>query len=109
MLLDKYFKKFKREAFRLELLDFYDVKEERKSFENFKRGKIKIGKIYLKELKILKKQNKNIIRIHIVPKKLTSYLKFEIVTGYLPQEKYGVKVFLINKSNYNKINNTIFY
>ncbi len=104
MLAEIFFSKIKKEAFRLELLSYYNVEGERDSFKRFEEGiQVSPDKELLQFCKIISnfiKQGKRVVRVHVIPKKLTNYLKFEIKTGYLPQLKAGAEIYLIYFDKY---------
>ncbi|GBE20136.1 MAG TPA: hypothetical protein ENG87_05570 [Candidatus Pacearchaeota archaeon] len=105
----RYFKNFKKYAFRLELLQEYKVDGEKKDFEDFlKTGKIK--KEYNDEeyliIKNAKDRNASMSRVHVFELPLTDYLKFEFKM-YKFNELAGEKIFLLDKLDFEKINSNI--
>ena len=106
MIIEKLFDTFQREAFRIELLSTYHIEREWEVFQKYKKGvpfKYKDNDDFCKEIRTLSKMNKSLIRVHIMPNKLTDYLKFEIKIGYLPQSKAGARIYLLNRSIYKEI------
>ncbi len=77
------FKTFKKNAFRLESLPQYLVKEEKDSFAAFLKGEAYSEPncdhlSWLKTIESAISRNAHFSRIHIVPEILTDYLRFEI-------------------------------
>jgi len=107
MQIEALFNNFKKEVFRLELLSSYAEKSEQEQFQKFKEGKAikpdKETKEFLRIIKKFSKEGKKIIRAHVIPKRLTDYLRFEIKTGYIPQSKAGAQVYLVNCEDYKKL------
>ncbi|MCK5040104.1 MAG: hypothetical protein KAR87_03995 [Candidatus Aenigmarchaeota archaeon] len=102
---------FNKEYFRLELLECYRVEEEWDSFQKFLKGETilenKNIKRYFERVHRYSKEGKKTIRLHVVPTKLSDYLKFEITIGYIPLAKAGELVYLMSEKNYNEIVNQI--
>lgn len=107
MKIERQFKTFRKEAFRLELLDFYNAESEKNDYELFKKyGKIRKNRdvnFFCKAISRLTSIGKKIIRLHVVGRKLTPYLKFEILSGYLPQMEAGAEVYLLDADKYKKV------
>jgi hypothetical protein len=81
----KLFDTFKYSAYRLETLPQYLVDEERDDYAAFLAGKPpppdNLAE-WLSLIKDAKRDGKTVTRVHIFPKQLTPYLRFEIETGY---------------------------
>ncbi|MBI2107259.1 hypothetical protein HYT57_04720 [Candidatus Woesearchaeota archaeon] len=106
-MIANFLSKIKNEAFRLELLPCYDIEKERESFKKFEKGvEVQSDKELLQFCKIISNfagQGKKIIKVHVIPKRLTNYLRFEIETGYLPQSKAGAEIYLIYSDMYKNL------
>jgi len=101
----KYFKNFKKYAFRLELLQRYDVEDEKESFLKFiDSGKVlNINSDWYKLIKESIKRNVVIQRVHVVKLPLSDYIKFEVGI-YKKNIKAGEEVSLIDLDQFNKLN-----
>ena len=109
----EYFKNFKRYAFRLELLQKYDVSEEKEEFEEFmKTGEIdkKAQSLAMEEwyeiIRQAKQRGAQMKRVHVVVLPLSDYLRFEIA-AYEFNVKEGEEVFLLSQADFNKIETSI--
>lgn len=108
-LLEELFSKFKKEAFRLELLDCYQVPGEWEQFHLYLDGKTRPDDPeyweYCDNLRRSISSGKSFKRVHVVPKKLTPYLKFEIEWYYLSRLDAGEEIYLIELTQYKRILN----
>lgn len=106
MSFDELWKNFKKEAFRLELLQEYNVQEEEKAIEKFLRGgKIKaqdFGNEWDEYLEGLLKRNVRAGRVHVVDLPLSDYIKFEF-ESYKFSQKWGEDIRIILREDYEKI------
>jgi hypothetical protein len=104
-----YFEKFKKYAFRLELLQKYDIDLEKESFLKFKKT-AKIAKTnnmeWLKTLDHIKKRKVKIQRIRVIIEPVSSYIKYEI-KSYQNNIKHGEEIFFIKESDFKKTNTKI--
>ncbi|GAB3430712.1 DUF6879 family protein [Niabella aquatica] len=104
MDIDKIFKEYKSEAFRLETLPQYKVEGEWECFQEFQKRKevIQYQDLieYLDETKIKIQEGKRHIRVRAFKSPITGYLQFETLVGYVPQSKIGVE---LNFIDYNKM------
>ena len=99
----QYFNTFKKFAFRLELLQEYDVKEETESFAKFMSTGIPTN--FPEWEDIIKKANDRgaqMSRVHVLTFPLSDYLKYEL-SCYKNNENAGEKILLINGSHYNEL------
>jgi len=107
MQIEDLFRGIRSEAFRLELLDCYHIKGEWEQFQQFKKGKDIVADDETEQFyQIIRRyvsEGKKIIRVHVIPKKPTDYLKFEIKTGYVPQLRAGAKIYLLYQEEYNHL------
>lgn len=97
---------FKKQAFRLELLDIYNVEGEWEVFQQFSEGKhvdYPGNQEFCDEIKNHVNQGKSVVRVHVVPEVLTDYLNFEIKIGYLPQIDAGAKIFILERTKFDKL------
>ncbi|MDD5331778.1 MAG: hypothetical protein PHE43_03070 [Candidatus Nanoarchaeia archaeon] len=100
-----HFKNFKKYAFRLELLQEYNIPNERKHFIKFLKTKIYTPSTNSEWIKLIKSANKRkakISRVHVIELPLSDYLKFEI-RYYKINKNAGEQVFLLNKDKFKKI------
>lgn len=105
-----YFKNFKKYAFRLELLQKYDVYEEKDDFNNFlKTGKINVD---LSEWSNIVKsavlRNAVMNRVHVVRYPLSDYLRYEFL-GYKYNLDFGENIFILDSKEYNNEINSDFW
>lgn len=102
----------KKEAFRLELLDEYRVEGEWEYYQMFLEGKEKPDDEEFQERcrQIAESitQGKQYITVHVIPSRLTKYLKFEIEWYYIPRMESGERIYLIRKTDYKKLINNNF-
>lgn len=89
------FSSFKSSAFRLELLDSYSVDGESDEFSGYLRGDESLNthnQDWVDFVSECVQAGKKIERVHIIPRELTTYLKFEIEWGYDYSVKAGESV-----------------
>src|ERR1700674_4558028 len=89
------FQSFKEEAFRLECLPIYRVNSETTAIQQFERGEPKpvpFNQDWIDILESAKSRGATISRIRLLPRPITSYVKFEYSWGYLPQQNLGEEV-----------------
>jgi hypothetical protein len=89
------FKNFQKSAFRLETLDQYVVTDEWPQFQAYLLGdesKNSRNKEWTDYIRSQTEQGKSIERIHIIPRELTDYLKFEIDWAYRYSQEAGEKI-----------------
>lgn len=95
------FKNYKEEAFRLETLSLYKVKDECEDFELFlKTNKIRQNSSlieYMSDAKKMIENGRRHIRARIIPNPITNYFIFETKVGYLPQSKIGFEFAFIEE------------
>ncbi|MGI0141029.1 MAG: DUF6879 family protein [Candidatus Micrarchaeales archaeon] len=87
----------KSNIFRLELLDKYDVEEERYPLQQFRGGiflESEEMKLWRERVAATKKRAVKVQRVHIVNLPLSDYLIFEI-EGYKRTQKAGEEIFLL--------------
>ena len=105
-----YFNKFTKYAFRLELLQKYDVDEEKESLNEFlKTGKVLENKSNRDWANIIKnslKRGAKMERVHIIKTPLSDYLKYEI-EAYKLNIKAGEKISFVLKGDFDKVNKRI--
>lgn len=91
---------FRHTAFRLETLPVYDVPEERCLFSSYLAGDLKAPAEdeWVEFVKQATLQRKRISRVHLLPQKLTPYLRFEIEWGYVHSAQVGEDIHLVLSS-----------
>lgn len=92
------FNNFQKTAFRLEALDQYLVEAEKVQFQGYLVGdelKNTRNKDWTDYIQQQVQLGKSIERIHVIPRVLTDYLKFEIDWGYRYSEQAGEKISLV--------------
>ena len=107
--MDKYFESFKKYAFRLELLQEYDVEYEKSDFENFKKtGQVNNDDLVDWHKIIVNAKNRGAVmsRVHVVNKPLSTYLKYEI-EGYKANSNIGEKILFLDKNDFDTIDTFI--
>lgn len=108
--MEKYFRAFKKYAFRLELLQEYYIIEEKESFELFlKKGEIiqdSASKEWTSIIENAKKRGAKMQRVHIIKFPLSDYLKYEI-EYYKINMKAGEDICFVLDKEYQKIKNKI--
>lgn len=96
----EYFSSFKRSAFRLEVLQEYDVSYEEKAFENFVKTGVVDQEINSQWHDILADANNRgavVNRVRVVEKPFSDYLKFELEL-YKQNVLAGENIFVVDKS-----------
>jgi len=104
-----YFKSFNRYAFRLELLQAYDVSREQEDFNFFlKTGKINSSNnsSWHEIIQSAIKRNAKFQRVRVIQEPLSKYLQYEF-EHYKSNIKAGDKVFLLKKEEFKKLNSDI--
>ncbi len=100
-----YFNKFKKYAFRLELLQSYSVEQEKKDFMKFlKDGKVSKdeNKEWYETIKNAKSRGAIIQRVHVISFPLSDYIKFEM-EAYRYNMKEGEQIFTIPYRKFLKL------
>jgi hypothetical protein len=90
------FNEFNSSAFRLENLDIYAVESERSEYAAYLLGDATKKTCNTKWADYVRghcKEGKHLERIHIIPRVLTDYLKYEIDWGYRYSSAAGEKIF----------------
>ena len=102
------FSRFKKYAFRLELLQDYDVEEEKDSLHHFlKTGEVKNHEDdWASVIQSAVKRGAVMQRVHVITKPLTDYMRFEL-KAYVFNIKKGEKVFLLSQEEYDAINTPV--
>src|ERR1043166_1443630 len=93
------FQEFDLEAFRLELLPKYDVPELRDRVALYLSGQPLPPESKTQWMDYVSKTvqaGKRIRRVHVVPARLTPYLRYEIEWGYLYTASAGEEIFLLS-------------
>ena len=107
MLIENLFGRIRKEAFRLELLDCYHIEGEWEQFQQFKNSVKTVAdeetENFCEIISQYDSEGKKIVRVHVIPKKLTDYLRFEIETGYIPQLRAGARIYLIHRETYSHL------
>jgi len=100
--LDAALRSFEREAFRLEVLPAYNVPEERDNLARYLAGdplRPDPRRPWIDFIESSVRSGKRIDRVHILPGRLTPYLRFEIEWGYLYSAQAGEEIFLLPQSD----------
>lgn len=95
------FAEFKSDAFRLETLPRYIVEEDLARERAFLEGEplpTSKREDYCRAVSSATKQGKRTYRIHLLPPKLNSYLRYEIEWGYIYNSQAGEDIFLLPPS-----------
>ena len=103
----KLFLEFNKEAFRLELLQDFNIPDEEKDFKTFRSGVLKPtpnSNAYWHDL-IIKANNKSarFKRVRLIEEPLSIYTKFEIAWGYLDNIPVGEHVYIISPAQIEKM------
>ena len=107
--MQKYFENFKKYAFRLELLQEYDVEEEKEAIEKFlKSAKIEPDKEWINIIKKARRRKAIMQRVRVINLPLTDYLKFEI-KAYQFNIASGENIYFIYQEEFDKLNSEINY
>jgi len=94
------FETFKECAFRLELLDQYSVPEEEQEFQLFLNGHPVLptmNREWAEMVERATKAGKIFQRVHVIPERLTPYLRFEIEWGYAYSAIVGEDIRLLQR------------
>lgn len=92
-------KTFKREAFRLEILDHYEIPSSAENFRAFLAGEPKPEGYNAGWLDAVRKatgNGKRMYRVHILSRPLTPYLRYELGWGYLTNMEAGEEFFILD-------------
>lgn len=103
---DQLFKNYQQSAYRIETLREYNVPEEKEELSDYLRG-VPLPTVPMDEwltmIRRNKKSGKTIARVHIVPTRLTPYLRYEIEWGYCYTASAGEDIYLLEEDNPEKI------
>lgn len=103
------FLNFKKYAFRLELLQEYDVPEEKESFGRFLRtGEVKDDNRdeWASIIQSAISRGATMNRVHVIKEPLSDYIRFEL-TAYKFNIKEGEKVFLLSQKEFDELKMSI--
>ncbi|MCC6678634.1 MAG: hypothetical protein IT436_15985 [Phycisphaerales bacterium] len=91
------FEEFQRTAFRVETLPRYSIPEEREAFAAFLDGNQRpsIDHEWVLFVRDAVGRGKRVARVHVLPARLTPYLRFEIEWGYAFSAEAGEDVRLV--------------
>jgi hypothetical protein len=104
----KAWKEAKKEIFRLQLLNEYLVKEEKESYEAYKKGKVIYDPEIENTLEFIankKAEGTRIINLLVVDLPLSTYAKYSIEMGYLFFLEKGEETFLVERSKVSDLVN----
>jgi len=102
-----HFENFKKYAFRLELLQEYNVDGEKESIKEFlKTGKVSEDKDWTNLIKSAISRGAFMERVHVIILPISKYLKYEI-EAYKANIEAGEKVSFMLKEEFDKINTKI--
>lgn len=110
-MVRKYFESFKKYAFRLELLQKYNVKEEKESFAQF----LKTGEISSEAnaewhalIRATGARGARMERVHVITLPLSDYLKYEIA-HYTFNKQAGEHIKLLKKEEFDGLSPEILF
>ncbi len=109
--MEKYFKNFKKYAFRLELLQKYDVSFEEENYNNFlETGKVnhESNKEWHDIIKDAKQRGAEMSRVHVIKKPLSDYLKFEFEM-YKGNQKAGEEILILKEEYFKSLDVDIYF
>jgi len=92
------FNNFQNSAFRLETLTQYRVENEWDEFQSYLIGdssKNSCNKDWADYIRAQVSQGKNFERVHVIPRELSDYLKFQFDWGYRYSVEAGEKIYLV--------------
>lgn len=93
------FRTFEREAFRLEILDEYNIPSSAENLAAFLAGKPKpegYNAGWIETVRSATESRKRIYRVHIVSRPLTDYLRYELGWGYVTNMTGGEEFFILD-------------
>ncbi|MGI5259986.1 DUF6879 family protein [Streptomyces angustmyceticus] len=97
--LAQQFKTFEREAFRLEILDNYNIPASADNVRAFLAGAPKpdgYNAGWLDTVRAATGNGKRVYRVHIVSRPLTDYLRYELGWGYITNMTGGEEFFILD-------------
>ncbi|MGP3969489.1 DUF6879 family protein [Streptomyces sp. 6N223] len=94
---------FKREAFRLETLDAYDIPRLADHFHAFMAGEEQPESFrntpWVTTVRDATKSGKRIYRVHVLSRPLTDYLRYELGWGYHRNAEAGEEFFILDTTD----------
>jgi hypothetical protein len=98
--LDRMFGEFRREAFRLETLDTYDIPRLNDHLRAFLAGEEQPegfrNSPWVSTVRDATRQGKRVYRVHILSRPLTDYLRYELAWGYHRNAQAGEEFFILD-------------
>src|SRR5262245_60263309 len=105
--LGEHLASFRKEAFRLECLQSFDVDGERALFTQFRNGKAPAlpgpEDSWNKIIKAARLRGASMSRVRVVIPPISEYLKFEISWGYSDSVRYGEDIRVIEVRDFLEI------
>lgn len=105
--LQQLFAQATKEAFRLELLDYYRIEGEWDLYQQYLQGKPKPRdedfEAFCTTIRHLIQQGRKQLTVHVVTRKLHPYIKFEILWYYQERAKAGEDIYLLYRDIYEKL------
>lgn len=104
-LFTKCFSEFTIEAFRLETLPIFKVGTEWEEFQRYLAGEILRNNEWTEWQDTIKKwtsEGKKILRVRVIPDKITPYIQFEINNYYWRNVDSGEEIFFIKEKEFIK-------
>ncbi|MFD7750679.1 DUF6879 family protein [Streptomyces sp. NPDC059757] len=96
------FKTFEREAFRLEILDDYNIPSSAANLRAFLAGEpqpMDYNAGWVETVSAAKQAGKRMYRVHIVSRPLTDYLRYELGWGYVKNMTGGEEFFILDTTD----------
>lgn len=103
----QYFNCFKKAAFRLELLQAYDVKSEKEAMTKSQQtGQVAPNKEWGAIIQAAKQRGAEMKRVHIVEEPYSDYLNFELA-AYEHNRRAGEQIYTLKQSIYDQLGLTL--
>ncbi|MGW3113531.1 DUF6879 family protein [Streptomyces sp. NPDC001091] len=96
------FKTFEREAFRLEILDHYNIPSSAENLRAFLAGESQPSDYnagWVETVSAATRAGKRMYRVHIVSRPLTDYLRYELGWGYVKNMTAGEEFFILDTTD----------
>ncbi|MEO5927856.1 MAG: DUF6879 family protein [Patescibacteria group bacterium] len=108
--LEEAFRTFQRYAFRLEMLGYYDVEEEREDYQCFLNGEAvseRKNEPWCSQVREFTAEHKDVSRIRILPAHLNPYIRYELEWGYPYSAEAGELIWLVPYTGYELVPDSI--
>lgn len=100
--LTEQLKTFEREAFRLEILDEYNIPASAENLRAFLAGEpqpVDYNRGWVETVRAATQAGKRMYRVHIVSRPLTDYLRYELGWGYVKNMTGGEEFFILDTTD----------